>query len=432
MRMTKPNEKVTFSIIGAGERVDCYLAALNKFYKDKFEVVAVAEPDINKRNFYKEHYGVKEENLFDGYESFLKVDKRLSDVVIIGTLDNMHYEPAIAMIEKEYDVILEKPIGFDIKETVAIGECARRHPNSLVAVCHVLRYTPFFRTIKNILDEGSLGKIIDIQHNENVGYFHFAHSYVRGNWRNYDVASPFIVAKCCHDMDILLYLLGGNKRCLNISSFGSLSYFTEKNFDKEKMADRCINCPSEKQCPYSCIRIYKVPMIATVPLDCSSPEAIQKTFSVSPYGRCVFKCDNNVVDHQVAIMNFEDGITASFNVSAFTKHTTRTIKIMCENGEIRGDGYTNTIYVYRWNNGETDVETIKIPEDQLTGGHGGGDEGFIKNFMKTYLYNEPFDSKIDVSIESHVMAFASEYSRVNNGLSVDLNEYWNNYINEIK
>lgn len=428
MRLTKKNEKVTFSIIGAGERVDCYLAALNKFYPNDFEIVAVAEPDENKRKFYHDKYHVKQEQLYDGYESFLKVKERLSDVVIIATLDDMHYEPAIAMIEKGYDVILEKPIGFTIEETVAIGECARKHPESLVAVCHVLRYTPFFREIKKILDTKKLGKIIDIQHNENVGYFHYAHSYVRGNWRNTDVASPFIVAKCCHDMDIILYLLGGDKKCLGISSFGDLTYFTHKNFNPNTMADRCINCPSEKTCPFSCIRIYKVPMIATVPLDCSSPEAIQKTFSTSPYGRCVFKCDNNVADHQVAIMNFEGGVTASFNVSAFTKHTTRTLKIMCENGEIRGDGYTNTIKVLRWDNGETDEEVIKIPEELLSGGHAGGDEGFIQNFMKTYLYGEPFDSKIDVSIESHVMAFAAEQSRVENGKFVNVPEYWEKII----
>lgn len=424
MRMSKPNEKITISIIGAGERTDCYLAALNKFYSNNFEIVAVADPDVKKREFYKEKYGVKDCYLFDGYESFIKNKERLSDIAIVATLDDMHYEPAIHVIEKDYDVILEKPIGFTIEETVAIGECAKKHPNSLVAVCHVLRYTPFFKTIKNILNRKDLGNIIDIQHNENVGYFHYAHSYVRGNWRNYDVASPFIVAKCCHDMDILLYLLGGDKRCLNISSMGTLSYFTSKNYNPNTMAKRCIDCPSEQTCPFSCIRIYKVPMIATIPLDCSSPEAIQKTFSTSPYGRCVFQCDNNVADHQVAIMNFEGGITASFNVSAFTKHTTRTIKIMCEHGEIRGDGYTNTIYVYKWINSEKDVEVIKIPEEELSGGHDGGDEGFIKNFMQTYLFNEPFDSKIGVSIESHVMAFAAEQSRINNGQSIDLSQYW--------
>lgn len=427
MRISKDNEPITFAVVGAGERTECYLAALDKFYPNDYKVVAVADPDINKQKDYKRRFNIKDENIFDGYESFVKVKSRLADVVIIATLDDMHFIPAMSSIELGYDVILEKPISMTLEETVKIGELAKKHPDQLVAVCHVLRFTPFFRKLKEIVDSKQLGEIVDIQHNENVGYFHYAHSYVRGNWRNTDVSSPFIVAKCCHDMDILLYLLG-DKHCNSLSSMGDLSFFTHDHYDEKKMAPRCINCPSQSTCPFDCVRIYKVPMIATVPLDCSSEEKIKETFSTSPYGRCVFASDNNVADHQVVSMEFCKGVTASFNVSAFTKYTSRTIKIMCEYGEIRGDGTTNTIEIRRWDN--DDIQTIVISKDETTGGHEGGDEGFIKYFMPCYRNKADFASEISLSIESHVMAFAAEESRKRHGEKIDIGEYYRRLVND--
>ena len=420
MRMASSSEPITLAVIGAGERSECYLAAFEKYYPGQYRVVAVADPDKAKQADYQKRYGIPDSMVFDGYASIIK-EKRLADVAILATLDDMHYVPAIALIEAGYDLILEKPIAISLEESIAIGEAARRHPDQLVAVCHVLRFTPFFRTIKQIIDSKELGEVIDIQHNENVGYFHFAHSYVRGNWRNTRDSAPFIVAKCCHDMDILLYLLG-DKHCKSLSSFGELSFFNEAHYDEATMAPRCINCPREKECPFDCVRIYKVPMIATVPLDCSSPEAIQKTFSTSPYGRCVFHSDNNVPDHQVVAMEFEGGVTASFNVSAFTKYTERTIKVMCEYGEIRGRGNTNEIEVIRWDSDE--IKTIKIPASEIEGGHDGGDEGFVRDFMDCYGSSKGFASRIELSIESHVMAFASELSRLESGKSIDIQQLW--------
>lgn len=415
---------VTFSIVGAGERAECYLSALEKYYKNNYKVVAVADIDSEKREDFKKRFNIEEKNIFNGYEEFIKAE-RLSDVAIVATLDNQHLEPAIGCLEKGYDLILEKPIGFDLDETVRIGECARAHPDQLVAVCHVLRHTPFFTKIKEIIETNELGKIIDIQHNENVGYFHYAHSYVRGNWRNTDVASPFIVAKCCHDMDILLYLLK-DKKCLNLSSMGSLKFFTHDHYDPKTMAPKCVDCPSEKECPYSCLKIYPNHMINTVPFKMDTPEITRDTFSKSPYGRCVFNCDNNVADHQVTIIEFEDGVHATFNTSAFTDKTTRTIKIMCEYGEIRATDETKTIEITKFGK---ESKTIVLPE--TTGGHGGGDEGFTRNFMESYLNNIPFDSTIDMSIESHVMAFAAEESRMEHGKKINVPEFWNEEIRKI-
>lgn len=416
---------VTFALVGAGGRAGCYIRAIEKYYPNDFKVVAIADPDKEKQNYYSKKYNIKKENIFDGYEEFIKKD-RMCDVVIVATLDDMHYIPAISLIEKGYDMILEKPIGFSLQETIEIGECARKHKNQFIAVCHVLRHTPFFSKIKEIIDSKELGEVIDIQHNENVGYFHYAHSYVRGNWRNTKISAPFIVAKSCHDMDILLYLLG-NKRCLNLSSMGSLSFFNHQHFDEKRMAKRCTDCSIEKKCPYSALKIYTSGLIKSIVFDLTTPEKILKTFSTSQYGRCVFACDNNVCDNQVTILEFEGGVHATFNASAFTNKNQRTIKIMCEYGEIRGLGHKKLIEVQKF--GEEKPTIIELGDS--SGGHGGGDEGFCVNFMESYLHGKEFASPIDMSIESHVMAFAADISKKNNGKVINIPEFWENEIKKL-
>lgn len=416
MRISK--DKITISIVGAGSRAGGYINALEKYYHGQFEVVAVAEPNPKRRAFYQEKYQIKDENVFCGYQEFNQ-KPRLSDVVIISTLDDMHFEPAISALNKGYDMILEKPISMSLEESVAVGNLAEKYPNQLVAVCHVLRHSPFFRKLKEIIDSKELGNVIDIQHNENIGYYHFAHSYVRGNWRNTDIAAPISVAKTCHDFDLLLYLLGRGIHCENISSMGSLTYFNHQHFDEKKMAKECVDCKVEKDCPYSALKIYTSNKIRSVVFDHSTAENFIKNLHELGYGRCVFACDNNVPDHQVTTLQFSNGIHATFNMSAFTNAIHRTIKIMCEKGEIRGHEKLGVIEVTRF--GE-EPQTLTI--EKSAGGHNGADEGFIQNFMESYLHNKPFDSAIEDSIESHVVAFAAEESRQQNGKSIHIPTYW--------
>ena len=417
MRLSK--DIVTISIVGAGSRATGYINALEKYYHGKFTVVAVADPDIKKRKYYQEKYNIKEENLFNGYAEFNKMP-RLSDVVIIGTLDDIHFEPAISALEKGYDLILEKPISMSLEESVAVGNCAEKYPNQMVAVCHVLRHSPFFRKLKEIITSKELGKIVDIQHTENIGYYHFAHSYVRGNWRNTDIAAPISVAKTCHDFDILLYLLGENHHCEYISSMGELTYFNHNNFDKNKMSKKCFDCKIEKDCPYSALKIYNSGKIRSVVFDHSTAENFIKNLDELGYGRCVFACDNNVPDHQVTILKFTNGVHATFNMTAFSNTIHRSIKIMCEKGEIRGHEKLGIVEVTKF--GEEPI-VINIPKSE--GGHNGADEGFVQNFMESYLKGTHFDSKIEDSIESHVVAFAAEESRIRNGLNIHIPSYWN-------
>jgi len=291
----------------------------------------------------------------------------------------------------------------------------------------VLRHSLFFKKLKEIVDSKVLGNVVDIQHNENVGYFHFAHSYVRGNWRNTDIAAPFVVAKSCHDMDMMLYLLG-NKHCQQLSSMGNLTFFNHDHYDPKVMAPRCSDCQIENQCPYSALQIYHSGKIRSVVFDNSSMENLKKDLSTSNYGRCVFACDNNVPDHQVTILEFEGGVHATFNLSAFTNKIHRSIKIMCEYGEIRGLETTKEIEITRFGSEEKEI----IKTETLNGGHGGADTSFVKGFMDTYLYKKPFNSTLSMSIESHVMAFAAETSRLNGGEVVNINQYYQSHGEEKK
>lgn len=407
MRITKANEPITICVVGAGHRADQYLEAMQKFYPGKFRVTAIFEPSVARQAHFKDKYNV-DAIYAGGYEDFLKINERLTDMVIIGTNDDMHYLPAKHALIVGYDILLEKPICQHLDEVLELKNLQKE--DQFVAVCHVLRHSPFFVKIKEIIDSGVIGKVVNIQHNENIGFFHFAHSYVRGNWRNNQVAAPLIVAKSCHDLDILLHLTG--KHCQRISSFGSLSFFNHEHYDEKTMAKRCTTCPREPECPFSSVKIYGLGIFEWMPFDTQNRDNLYRQLNESPYGRCVFASDNDVVDHQVTIIEFDDGLTATFNLSAFTSMVTRTIKIMGEYGEIRADTDVKDIEVKVWAKAPKKVRV----ETSLVGGHDGADEGMIINLMEAYLHGRPFESTLKDSIESHVMAFKAEESRVNNGL----------------
>ena len=415
MRQTDKQKRITIAVIGAGNRAGEYLKAMEKQYPNMYDVVAVCDPKLNNRKQYQIKYQLSDHQLYADYK-LLFDQERLADVAIIATPDSEHFEPAIAAIKKGYDLILEKPISMTLEETIQLGEIAKAHPDQLVAVCHVMRHSTFMKKIKEIVDSKELGDIVDIQHNENIGYYHFAHSYVRGNWRNTNVAAPIIVAKSCHDMDILLYFLE-DKHCKRISSMGELSFFNHEHY-KEGMAPRCSDCSVEKECPFSALKIYSSGKIRSVVFDQSASDRFLSELNESPYGRCVFNSDNNVPDHQVTILEFEGGVHASFNMSGFTNKIHRSLKIMCQYGEIRATEIGRIIEV--WKFGE---EPYTIIPDTFEGGHGGADQAFINDFMETYLYDKPFNSELSMSIESHVMAFAAEASRQQKGEPIDVQAF---------
>lgn len=245
-------KKISVAIIGAGTRgMNAYAPYLLE-NPELGEIVAVAEPKEEKRNNFKNRYNTKEENTFTSWEELLSKDK-LADAIIIANSDESHYQPTKIALEKGYHVLLEKPMSNKLDEVIKLGELAKKHKDQVFMICHVLRYTPFFSELKKIVESKELGNLVSIQHNENIGYYHFAHSYTRGNWRNSNETSPLILAKSCHDIDILLWLTG--KSCKYISSFGSLSHMKEENFT-ENMAPRCMDCGVKRSCPYSAKKIY--------------------------------------------------------------------------------------------------------------------------------------------------------------------------------
>lgn len=412
-------EKISVAVIGAGSRgMNAYAPYLLE-NPNLGEVVALAEPNEEKRNNFKNRYNIKEENIFTSYEQLLSKE-RLSDAIIIANNDESHYETTKMALEKGYHVLLEKPMSNKLDEVIKLGELAKKHSEQVFMICHVLRYTPFFSELKKIVDSKELGELVSIQHNENIGYYHFAHSYTRGNWRNSDKTSPLILAKSCHDMDILLWLTG--KHCKYISSFGSLSHMKKENF-KENMATRCVDCKVERTCPYSAKKIYLEDNLLNASLYAVHPnptkENLAKAITTGPYGRCVYKCDNNVVDHMVSILEFEDNITATFNLSAFTTDCTRTIKLMFTHGEVGGNFLKNVIDVHKF----TDKHHTVIYPKVVKSGHGGGDFKLMEDFVKAVSSNKKVKTTAITSVESHVMAFAAEYSRLNHRV-VDVEKFW--------
>ena len=288
----------------------------------------------------------------------------------------------------------------------------------LLMICHVLRYTPFFRKLKEIIDSGRIGKIVSIQHNENIGIYHMAHSFVRGNWRNSDETSSIILQKSCHDMDILTYLVDSTVK--SIASIGSLTYFNEENAPKNSTL-RCVDC--HEDCIFDARKAYlngigKWP--TTVISNEQTKEAVMKALETGPYGRCVFHCDNNVCDHQATLIEFTNGVSATFNLSAFTNQICRTIKIMGTKGMVTGCDATDEVVVQSFISNafeEVKKETYRVAKQ--AGGHGGGDSGIIDEFL-TILEHPQYDaiSSANRSLQSHLMCFAAEESRLHDGKTV--------------
>ncbi|WP_090576777.1 Gfo/Idh/MocA family protein [Paenibacillus sp. OV219] len=409
--------QLTAVLIGAGARgVGAYAQfALDYPYELKF--VAVAEPDQLRREKFAREYEIPADQCYESWEQLLDEDQ-LADIALICTMDKMHYEPTLKALNKKYHVLLEKPMSPDPRECLEMEQAARDN-NRLLSICHVLRYTPFWRTIKQLLQEGRIGDIASIQLNENVGYWHIAHSFVRGNWNNSNTTSPMILSKSCHDMDVLSWLM--EQPCIRVNSYGSLMHFNIANAP-EGSAERCLDCKVESTCPYSAPRFYLSKQYTNWARHFTpelTKENIVRGLRETDYGRCVYRSDNNVVDHQVVGMEFASGATAMFSMCGFTFDQERRIQIMGTRGELRGDDNTITLYDFL-----THQKTeITIPAQ--TSGHGGGDAGIVRSFLndvRNYSSQETLTSAA-ASVRSHLMAFAAEVSRLEGGKSIELEAF---------
>ncbi|UVI28336.1 Gfo/Idh/MocA family protein [Paenibacillus spongiae] len=409
--------QLTAVLIGAGARGAGSYAPYALDFPHELKLIAVAETDPVRRERTAEAHSIPPERCYASWEELL-AEPQLADIAIICTQDRMHYEPTLLALNKKYHVMLEKPMSPDPKECLDMEQAAKDN-NRLLTICHVLRYTPFWTAIKRMITEGRIGEVVSIQLNENVGYWHIAHSFVRGNWNNSDKSSPMILAKSCHDMDVLSWLM--DKSCTRVSSFGSLMHFNEEHAPEDS-TDRCLDCAVEATCPYSAPRFYLSDEFKGWARHFSpdlTKSNIIKGLRETDYGRCVYRSDNNVVDHQVVNMEFEGGATAMFSMCGFTFEQERRIQIMGTSGELRAEGDTITLYDFL-----THQKTELTIPPQVTG-HGGGDAGIVRSFLKEVRNYNGQDSltSATASVRSHLMAFAAEESRLNGGKVIVLSDY---------
>lgn len=397
------------AIIGFGQRGQTY-AEYTKSFPDDMKLVAACDTKEARREKAKAVYNA---DVYVDYKELLDKGYEL-DLVVISTQDKQHKEHAIYALERGYDLLLEKPISVTQKDCMDIYKCAKKN-NRRVFVCHVLRYSPFYSKIKEIIDSGELGEVMTIHASENVGYFHQAHSFVRGPWKNSNTSSPMILAKCCHDLDIIRYLIG--ERCESVNSYGELSYFNKKN-KPENATKYCSDCPLAKDCAFNAKKIYCEKfcngwLSSYFHQGELNPQAVEKSLRHSDYDICVFDCDNNVVDHQTTIMKFENGKTATHTMTGFSKDCYRDIKVYGTKAELYGLMENNCVEIRPF---DGDKRTIEINSDAPFGAHGGSDYHMMVELNKV-LNGEKCTGVtfLEVSMESHLMAFGAEKSRTHNG-----------------
>jgi predicted dehydrogenase len=399
---------VTFAVVGAGNRGCAYAAHATR--DGRARVVAVADPDPVRRG----RVGPGAERFADWRD--LADRPRLADAVIIATHDKDHVEPAERFAARGYDILLEKPMA-DSEDGCRRVVAAAERAGVIFAICHVLRYTPYTRTCKEIVDAGRIGEIVSVQHLEPVGWWHQAHSFVRGNWRRADESTFMLLAKSCHDLDWLVHMVG--RPVARVSSFGGLHHFTRDN-QPAGAADRCLDCAVEAGCPYSAKRLYlsclgdpgreRWPL--SVLTDDFTEAGVLAALRTGPYGRCVYACDNDVVDHQVVNMEFEGGATAAFTMTAFTPMAPRQTRIFGTRGSIEGDGARLTVLDFVTGGSEV-IDTRPAGGPSAGGGHGGGDRGLVDAFLRAVERRDPsfVRSGPRESLHSHLVAWAAERAR---------------------
>lgn len=406
------SKKVALVVAGAGGRGRGYATYATQ-HPDQACVVGVAEP----RQVYREQmvadHRIDADGVFSDWRD-LADRPRMADAAIIATQDAMHVGPAVALAEKGYHILLEKPMAPDEQGCREIVGAAMK-AGVVFAVCHVMRYTAYTQALKQMLDAGAIGDLVNIQHLEPVGHWHQAHSFVRGNWGNEAASSPMLLAKSCHDLDWLRYVMG--QSCQAIQSFGTLKHFRAQE-KPDKAGERCLECEYEPQCPYSAKRIYLSRVEAGHtgwPVDVLTPdtslEGVTEALRTGPYGQCVYACDNDVVDNQVVNMLFEGGRTSSFTMTGLSEMGHRKTYVFGSRGQIYGDGR----YLRRFDFLTEETETIdtEAADSSILGGHGGGDYLLMKSFVEAVAHQDQARvlSGPEETLETHLMVFAAERAR---------------------
>ncbi|RZJ81364.1 MAG: Gfo/Idh/MocA family oxidoreductase [Flavobacterium sp.] len=404
---------VTAITIGAGNRGNVY-GNFALAFPDHLDIIGVAEPvQFRNEKFVKAHK-IDKENIFSTWEDVFTRPK-FADAIIITTPDNLHYAPCMKALEMGYDILLEKPIAPTEKECRAILALARKQKR-IVAVCHVLRYAPYFVKMRELIAGGAIGEVMSVQHLEPIEHTHMAHSYVRGNWHNSKQTTPIILAKSCHDLDIVKWVI--DKPCEEIIAMGDVKWFKAANAPVGSTARCTDGCKVERECPYSAIKEYidrgGRTSVFDIPADVKDKKAVVlERLKTTNYGRCVYKMENDQPDHYITSMRFKDGVTANFSMEAFASYHGRRTRIFGAMGDMVGDMTELVVTDFRTGKVTKLKPIAEDVEGYKNSGHGGGDWLLAKDFAQAVANQDPkmLTSTIDESIESHLMGFMAEKSR---------------------
>ena len=410
---------LSVAILGVGSRGgNAYGSEMHK-QSDKFKITAICDVNKEKLKHYGELLQVDEANRFDSEDAFFA--ERRADALIICTFDNMHADECVRAFELGYDVLLEKPVASKREDCLRIIEAQEKYGRR-ATVCHVLRYSPIYEKVDELIRDGKIGRLVHIEASEPVNYWHFSHSFVRGNSGSTERAAPMLISKCCHDLDLIAHYAGAE--CDSVSSIGSLSFFTPLNAP-DGSADRCVDCKLIDDCPYSAKKLYierwhrlgspinswPTAMLATAPI---TEEKLLSAIEKGPYGRCVFRCGNNACDNQTVHMSFKNGVKASFCVTAFNEDASRryifhgtygAIELTADAVTLREYGNEPVIYPVS--------DMVKAGEE-----HGGGDVRLIYSFYRELMGEEKSPTALENSMEGYLIAAAAEESRMCGGISV--------------
>lgn len=411
--------QVSVIVVGAGSRGENY-SHFESLHPDRMKVVGVADPRKFARTKLQQKHKIVDENVFEDWQSMAEREK-FADAALICTPDRLHKDPAVAFAKKGYHILLEKPMATTAEDCTAIVEACTQS-GVMLSVGHVLRYDPTIHKIKELIEEGAIGDVIHIQHLEPVGFYHFAHSFVRGNWRNEAESSFALLAKSCHDID-LIHHWAGARRCVKVSSFGSVSHFTKAQ-KPTGAGDRCVDCAIEPNCPYSARMIYldRVkqghtgwPVSVICPNSYPDIESVTEALKTGPYGRCVYECDNDVCTNQVVNMEFEGGVTAAFSMVAFTeKLCERKTTIYGSKGELSYDGHDVRVFDFLSQRSTKHKASSDALKHFSMSGHGGADYHLMNAFISAVANNDPsfIRSGPQETLLSHLLVFEAERSRV--------------------
>lgn len=400
------------------------------------EIAAICDSNVDKLQSFCKEFQLKDSQCFTDYDQLFAMGK-IADFAVVSVMDRDHYDVAMKAMALGYHLLLEKPVSESPAECIAIRDYAEAH-NLIVTVCHVMRYTSYYRHLKKLISDGKIGKLMGIEQTEDVAYWHMAHAFVRGNFCNSDVTSPMILQKCCHDMDLMVYLT--EQRPVSVTSMGSLRYFKAENAP-EGSAERCVDC-KVKNCPFNAVDFYKgnveelirtgrstnvwpYSQVAVEP----TPQKIMRSLEKTKWGKCVFHSDNNVVDHQFSTVQFDNGLVGTLTMIGFSADGGRQTHVYGTEGELFLNEQTRTITLHRFGEEKQVTSFDELATD--FSGHGGGDKIMLHEFFDSLSTGvKTINSDIVRSIDSHLMCFCAEKSRIQHGKPVQIDEIIQTYGNK--